>query len=363
MHGKSAKALALFLVLSLVIVSGCTGRSPEIPRDVVPEKHSSYDLPISSRGFYMGVVPTPKNSPDTTWDDLVNAYEETGRIGEVGMVWVQPSGIGQQAALEKNKVTTALQTYGLEPVLTLSFATIKEVPGVGLEYAIDAPAHVNADLSDLEFRDMWVSEARKIAREFSPPYFSLGNEINDYFYLNPDQLEDYLSLFDDAYAAIKEASPDTKVFVVFSYTHLIDNGQWDMLEEFDERADLIGLTTYPWKHYGDPSDIPEDYYTRLEQHVSKPVAFTETGWPSSASQGSSEEEQARFLVRFLQLTKGMDLEMVNWLFLHEVKLEGIISKVTAPETGTISLKRADGTEKEIYGVWLDLNGMGYSGQG
>ncbi len=341
------------LLILLVLISGCTGQKP-------PTKHSSYGLPIDTRGFYIGVVPSPKSIPETTWDDTVAAYEETGRIAEVTMIWTGKN-IGQYEKLKQNKVVTAIRVYGLKPVLTLNFATLKEVPGSGLQYVIDAPDGVNADLSDSEFRGMWINEARNIAREFQPEYFSLGNEINDYFYLHPEDLDDYLSLFDEAYSAIKEVSPQTKVFVVFSYTHLIDNKQWGLFDSFNERVDLIGLTTYSWKHFDDPEDITDDYYTRLGQHTSKPIAFTEIGWISSESKGSSEEEQARFLVRFLELTKNMDIEMVNWLFLHEVELTGIVGSITEPETGTISLKRADGSKKEIYDVWLDLKEVKYGG--
>jgi hypothetical protein len=357
------KILPLSFLLLVLFISGCVGKPADVGGDFegATTKHSTYDMPITTRDFYMGVVPTPKNKPESTFDDLVNAYEEAGNIGEVAMVWVQPTGIGKFEKLKQNKAITALRNYWLKPVVTLSFATISEVPGEGLKYAIEAPAGVNADLSDPEFRQLWVSEASNIAGEFKPEYFSLGNEINDYFYLNPGHLDDYITLFDEACTAIKQASPQTKVFVVLSYTHLIENDQFDFFTKFDDCADMIGLTTYPWKHYKDPSGIPDDYYTRIEQHTSKPIAFTEIGWISSAGQGSSEQEQAEFLVRFLELTDGMDVEMINWLFLHEVELSGIVAKVTQPETSTISLKNADGSKKEIYDLWLDLHQVSYSG--
>lgn len=69
---------------------------------------------------------------------------------------------------------------------------------------------MEGDLSDPEFKRLWIEEAKKIAQEFKPEYFSLGNEINDYFYLHPEDLEYYLSLYDETYSAIKKASPNTK---------------------------------------------------------------------------------------------------------------------------------------------------------
>ena len=339
-----ARYVGIGVLLLCILISGC---AEDIEK---PDKYSPYSLPLTARSFYIGMVPTPKSVPETTFEDIIAAYEEVGRLGEVTMVWGSPGGIGLYEKLKANQVVTAVRVYGLKPVLTLNFHTIKQVQGEGLKPVIDAPEGIVAEASNPEFRRLWVDEARNIAREFQPDYLSLGNEINDYFYFNPDDLEAYLTLFDEAYSAIKQASPNTRVMVVFSYTHLIDNNQWTLFDKFD-KVDIIGLTTYPWKHFSIPGDIDKDYYSRLNQYVTKPVAFTEIGW------AGDETEQAEFLVRFLGLTGDINLEMVNWLFLHEIELEGIGKSVFSPESTTIALKKADGTRKEIYNVWLDLKAL------
>ena len=318
----------------------------------IPQKISV--RPPPSRVFLLGIVPTPRSIPNTTFQDLVDAYQEAATLAEVAMVWVEPSGIGQYAKLRKNRVITAMNVYGLKSVVTLNFWSVKRVPGKGLTVTVDAPDFVAAELSNPEFRKLWVQEARMIAKEFKPDYFSLGNEINDYFYLHPGDLDDFVSLYDDAYAEIKKVSPSTKVFVVFSYTHMIDNEQFALLERFDKRVDLIGLTTYPWKHFDNPQEIDLDYYKKIKNYISKPIAFTEIGWISSKEGGSSEEEQAEFLKQFFNLVEDLDLEMVNWLFLHEIKVTGIIASVTDSSTSTISLKNADGSRKKVYYEWLNL---------
>lgn len=348
------KSMAALVILTVAVVGvvlvSMWSRQGQQESNQGHKTHSNYTLPISERNFYIGMVPTPKSVPETSFDDLVNAYKEAGELGEVAMVWVSRGGIGEYEELKQNRVVTAMRTYGLEPILTLGFATIKEVPGEGLRYLIDAPEGVNGSMYDPEFRRLWVNEAKSIAEEFRPRYFSLGNEINDYFYLNPDDLQGYLTLFDEAYRAIKEVSPDTMVFVVFSYTHLIDNNQWDLFGRFNDRVDMFGLTTYPRKHFDTPAEIDQDYYSRLNRYTQKPIAFTEIGWPST----NGEAEQAEFLVRFLELTKGVNVEMVNWLFLHEVQFTGRSAGIFETGSSTIALKRSDGTRKEVYYLWLDL---------
>jgi hypothetical protein len=68
--------------------------------------------PINGRCFHIGVVPTPKSVPDTTPEDIANAYQETGKIAEVSMIWTNPAGIGEYAELRQNRVITALRVYG-----------------------------------------------------------------------------------------------------------------------------------------------------------------------------------------------------------------------------------------------------------
>ncbi len=352
------KALFPLFILLLLALPACAGATP-IPTPVngLPSDIPAMTLPITGRNFFIGLVPSPRSMPGTTFDDLVSAYVETGEIAEISMVWTDSAGIGEYNNLTQNRVITALRVYGLKPVVTLSFATVEQVPGEGLKYVIDAPPGMNGDLADPTFRRLWVEEAKNIAADFQPEYFSLGNEINDYFYFHPEDLEEYLSLYDEARAAIKTASPNTRVFVVFSLNHMIENNQFDLLGTFDDRVDLIGLTSYPWQQYDNPAGIPGDYYSKLGEYVNKPIAFTEIGWPSSQEQESSGQEQAEFLVRFLELTKGMDLEMVNWLFLHEPELSGMPALITHSGTSTISLKNADGSQKEIYSVWLALKAL------
>ena len=173
---RYARYIWIAVVLLCILISGCT---EEIEK---PAKHSPHSLPLTQRSYYIGMVPTPKSVPETTFDDITAAYEETGQLGEVTMVWGSPGGIGLYEKLKQNRVITAVRVYGLKPVVTLNFHTIKQVQGEGLKLVIDAPKGIVAEASNLEFRRLWVNEARNIALEFQPEYLSLGNEINDYFH-------------------------------------------------------------------------------------------------------------------------------------------------------------------------------------
>jgi len=67
--------------------------------------------------------------------------------------------------------------------------------------------------------------------------------------------------------------------------------------------EALAISSYPYFVYGDPNDVPLDYYTRLANGRSLPVLVVEGGWTSGAvgSVQSSPEKQARYLRRQEQL--------------------------------------------------------------
>lgn len=71
-------------------------------------------------------------------------------------------------------------------------------------------------------------------------------------------------------------------------------------------------------------DIPINYYSQIKEYTNKRIAFTEIGWPSKVS----EDEQLNFIVRFLNLTKSMNIEFIQWIYLHDL----------SPPTDTAPLK-------------------------
>lgn len=102
--------LLIGLLTIVILTCGCTqSDTATVTPTPAPVKHSDYTLSISERSFYLGVVPTPKTVPEATFDDITAAYEETGKIAEVSMVWVSPQGIGQYDKLKQNNVITALR--------------------------------------------------------------------------------------------------------------------------------------------------------------------------------------------------------------------------------------------------------------
>jgi len=69
------------IALSLIIVVFSGQRSSTNPNS--NKNQGNVTLPIIERKFYMGLVPTPKSYPNTTFADIIDAYREIGEIAEI----------------------------------------------------------------------------------------------------------------------------------------------------------------------------------------------------------------------------------------------------------------------------------------
>ncbi len=76
--------------------------------------------------------------------------------------------------------------------------------------------------------------------------------------------------------------------------------------------------------FGDPAEIPDDYYEAVAEHTDLPVLFTEMGWFAGddvPGWESSEVEQLAFVERLLGLIEVLEPEGAIWSFLFDQDVE------------------------------------------
>lgn len=208
-------------------------------------------------------------------------------------------------------------------------------------------------------RDGYLADLRRFLTDQQPEHLGLGNEVNMVLTDDPDDFDAIVSLLAEAAEIVRELSPDTEVFVVLQYEWLIgERGgwfgrgsaepQWDVIERFDF-VDALGFTTYPSLVFDDPSDLADDYYTRIADHTDLPVMFTEVGWTAEPLQvlPGSEDEQQRYVQRFGELTSGLDVAVAIWPFVFS----DLIEHAAFQGTG---LMRSDGTPRPAWDAWQQL---------
>lgn len=347
------RALLASIALALIALA-CGSTSTPIPTIVL---EPSIAAPMS-RPFEMGVAGLiPRNFPDSSDEDWLNLYETLHETGELLGVYTNWADSSETIGEIPNVVDVAFglaPRYGFMPLVGLGFC--HEMSDGGLELTISWD-----NANDV---DRLKQTAVAIARQHRPKYLALGGEVNRYYEHDPAGFDRFVAVYAEAYDAVKAISPQTLVFPVFQLemtkgdAYLVGGSearqpQWELIDRFSGRLDLAAFTTYPFLDYGSPSDLPEDYYAEIAAHTSRPIAFTEIGWPSAplatdpgSAYGGSADEQVAFVQRFFDLTADIDLALALWAFPHDL---GSGSPNAAMDS--LSLRHNDGTPKPALAAW------------
>ena len=291
------------------------------------------DLPISERNFQVGTAGfVPKNFPNSTGDDWKDFFNEVKTIGEV---------FGAYFAWDDSDQIETAAGIGLNTIFAV---------GYNIEVVNDSYFEYNKD----EYRNIIMN----ILDSYSPEYLAIGVEVNSLIYkVSLQAFNDFVDFYIESYDIIKANYPNTKVFTIFQLEMIKGEARlmgldlephWYVIQQFQDKLDLIGFTVYPFLEYESVYDIPEYYYLEIIKYTDKPIAFTEMGWPTNSSIVSGNEiDQVKFFLDLLNSTKYLEVELFIHPFLHDAPF-GI------EMFESIGLKTNNGREKLIYSYWKAL---------
>ena len=339
------------------------------------EKHSSLETiastpsstiePIDNlitpkRGFYKGFA-----SLLPIDDSFENSHEKAAEHAEFVNIWVGAPDAGYWNLAEylegswgDNFVESFVRENGIVPIINMSFIDKDSVTGQLILKIPEGKKYTS--LSDPGFREAYKKGAIDAVKISQPLYFSVGNEVNRWYEQygadtgDPNGFEHFVSLYEETYDAIKELSPETKVFCIFAREIVDENREADLevLKLFTpEKLDILAFTSYPFavQEINSVSDIPDDYYSKSLDYLGtpdKPFGFTELSW-SMLDFFGGEEAQAKFLTDAagrLTIEQGVNLHLLGWWSLYDLEMD-------PHSTGLITW---DGREKAVYKAWSDL---------
>ncbi|HEY49805.1 MAG TPA: hypothetical protein G4O13_07150 [Dehalococcoidia bacterium] len=353
--------IAIAIIIVSILALACS--NAKAPEDV-PEEVTTLtpaDPPqIPDRGFFKGfasILP-----PDGQFD---GPYQKASEHAEFVNIWVGAAGYGYWDLADylagwwgDQFVERLVRGNGMFPIINLSF--IDKDLETGLLILKVPQGMEGATLSDSDFRNAYKQGALDAARASKPLYLSVGNEVNRWYEQygaeagDPNGFQHFVSLYEEIYDAVKELSPETNVFCIFS-REIVDGlreADLSVVEMFDpEKLDILVFTSYPFAVQGinSPSDVPDDYYSRILDCIGvpdKPFAFTELAW-STLDPFGGEQAQAEFLTDAagrLTAEQGMNLHLFGWWSLIDLDAD-------PHNTGLIA---QDGREKEAYRVWESM---------
>lgn len=344
------KTLVIILLTLLLTLTACSTEAIT-PESTAPQA-LEVNLPILTRDFSVGItniVPASyPRSDEQDWNNLYKSLPEYGELLGVYAEWneSQKDGIPQEIRTGAKIANQTGRTL---------------VVGLGIKDAKDKYYFLN---NGANYR----KTAIQIAKEYHPKYFAVGININEYYAKNEDGFSTYTKQYASIYDAIKKENPETQVFPVFQL-ELMKGGrelygekndpQWELIKNFENKSDMIGFTSYPLLIYPNPEDIPPTYYSEIKEHTSKPIFFSEIGWHSKEEFDgalsrlnetpfvSNEQEQADYLIAFLDQTQNLDKKGVIWNHVNDLRGELSILNF-------VGLNNNNGREKIISAYWKKL---------
>lgn len=365
--------------LAFLACSEGTSMSPATVRSGGPVLEPT--IPAPSLGIdrtAFGFFPAP---PRASLASVLSHFEDLGQFGD--LVLIQPNVPWQefsapmpgdsQAAEDLRNLATLARQNGLQWIFV-----VDPLNGLDRTEFFGLPTGWTASFGDAEVRAAYLEFVLWILDEFQPAYLGLASEINTYMDAHPDDVEEFVTLYTEAYEQIKLQAPGTRVFVTFQWDDLNNmipaasegrppfEPNWEQVEAFEPNLDIWAISSYPYFVFNGAKPIPADYYTPLLSRTDKPLAVAESGFasqPVGPIDVSPEHQQAFMNAIYAQL--GDRLAFWVYLLLSDLDMasieeamqqEGRTSKdiETLSMFSSVGLREVDGTPKPALETWIQL---------
>ncbi|HJM76029.1 MAG TPA: hypothetical protein QGI71_09270 [Dehalococcoidia bacterium] len=222
------------------------------------------------------------------------------------------------------------------------------------------PGFVGEDLDNPDLRQAFIAEARYLALNYRPAYLVLGTEVNAAFEHNPSGYEAFVDAYREAYRQVKEASPETLVFVSFQFEQLLGLipsepphvARWELLADFDGVNDYFAITSYPSFAFSVARKVPPLYYSQILEHTDLALAFVSAGYASAPGReglnSSTTAEQRRFLQRLFRDADELGATLVIWFTALD---PAYATEPPLDLLASIGLRTSDDQPKEAWPTW------------
>jgi hypothetical protein len=348
---KKFYKLTFLIIISIITILNLSGCLETIDNPTLP-----------SRGFYMGIVPSISYN-----QSIEDVHLQVAEYAEFIPVWA--SGAGATGFWDyadklkgwwsRNVLDGLIRDNGMFPIIHFSFID----KNIDNQLILHTPENMeDATLSDQEWRNLYKKSVLDVVRITKPLYLSVGNEVNRWYedygnkMSNPNGFQHFVSLYEEIYDSVKNISPNTFVFCVFSREIVDENREADLevLNLFSpDKLDILMFTSYPFalQEINQVSDISDDYYLIASSYMpDKLFGFSELGWLSLDFFGG-EKGQSDFLINLLTnltINQGINLHLFSYCWLHDLS-----------EEDTSGLIKIDGTEKLAYDTWKQISNYNF----
>ncbi|MEP7103324.1 MAG: glycosyl hydrolase 53 family protein [Candidatus Dojkabacteria bacterium] len=320
----------VIIILLIGLVSFISGLYKPTPT------RKTFDLPISQRNYFVGIT----------------GYSPVGL----------PNSQSQQISDFFTNISSHSEVYGVHT--TVDHLEVVDLSAQSVKTPLEVVIGISDDIKWKDSASDYITKVTDLIKKYPQiKYLSVGNEINFNFKNGSPELVDFVNAYKQIYGSLKKTFPTLTVYTTFQFETLIGKGYltgresnqgWDTFKELEGNMDIIGLTVYPFFDYKTIDSIPDQYFSILRDYSNKPIAITETGWPSSTNISGltdvgSEDKQTQYLIWLTQELEKERVVFVNWIFFNDVG-----SKSISEIFSSIGLKSSSGISKKVLQSWEEL---------
>lgn len=181
-------------------------------------------------------------------------------------------------------------------------------------------------LDDPEVLAAWEDHLRDVLSLYGPyiDYFHIGNEIDIYYGMHPDEWPEYEEFFKRGAAVIRAYDPGIKIGVVLM-AKTAEGKYWDTLKGY---CDFLSVTYYVPCSMSEPAPVAEglepdnpryfatEFGRAFERAGDKPVLIIEVGCATHPKVDSTPELQAKFIRLLFEWLPGKEDKLLGMLWLN-----------------------------------------------
>jgi hypothetical protein len=354
-HCSHFRWLAGAAVLTLAALLGACSEDGDSP-DSTPEPVATTDASLPPRSFEIGVSSLPTEASEDAYRE---AFALAGSLGDLVLIQRAPPWTdflpGGSISPRTERLTRLERDLARRNDLHLLIAIDPTQPSDrGLLAGLPASL-TGRDFSDKDVRASFIAYAKYMALNYKPAYMVLGVEVDLYYTRRGDAaFRNFVSVYFEAYDAVKEVSPATQVFPTFQYENVLGllNGgaqpAWSLVNRFEPKLDLLAVSTFPRAAFNGIQSLPGDYYSALATQTDKPIAFFSAGWASRNEGVDDEASQIAFIYRIFAAAEELQSPFLVWFLARDPDV--------GPDDGlgslaSMGLYDASGKPKSALKVW------------
>ncbi len=287
------------------------------------------DPNVLTRGYRMGFSALPPRLDQAGVMPVINHWSTRA---DAAIIHVSPPWQALIAGFTADTAVRALVLPIAQIYRSRNFALYVTIDVTdGLNRTAEAPElrALGRSITEPAIQAMYRQYARSMSRIVQPEYLGLAAETNLIRAAAPRPVYDAVVRMTNAAAAELladriAANLFVSVQVETAWGRLQGTSQFIGVEE-DFRdfpfMRALGMSSYPYLAFPDPSNMPDDYFSRIPNGRTIPLLVVEGGWTSGAigQIQSSPAKQAQYVARHAQLLERANA--IAWLQLTYTDLD------------------------------------------